>query len=209
MLLQLKQIPVSRYDEVRLPGLGALQNTVVRVVTQHTNNTSRPNDLGDAANLPYISDDVCLGGVELLPKRSGEFCQEGGRHDEGAPPFQSRTIRFLGKSSKKRRDKDVGVEDYPEHELPPVQNPIHVLFGANDKARLPRSPLRGPPDSEEFFSLSRHKVRFPHSSQQLALGLLLLPGSPLNLSRDFRRNRKRQDLGRPSHGHRLPSLSYT
>ncbi len=132
MLLQSEQILVSRHYEVHPPGIRALKNTVVCLVTQNANCAIRSHDLGDAAYLPHISHDICLGGVELLPKRPGEFCKDGGGHNEGTLPFQNCLIRFLGKPSKERRDENVGIEDYPEHKLSLMQNPIHVIFGAND-----------------------------------------------------------------------------
>ena len=209
MSLQSEQISISRHDEVRTPGLGALKNTVVCLVTQHANCAIRSHDLGDAANLRHIRHDIRLGGMDLPPKRPGEFRKDGRGHNEGALPFKSCLIRFLGKPSKERRDENVGIEDYLEHMLSLVQNPIHVIFGANDKACLPNSPMRGSSNPGEFLLLPRNEIRFPHSSEQLTLGLPLLPGRLLDLLCNGRRNGKSKDFGRPSHRISPPKWRYT
>jgi len=87
MLLQPKQISVSRNDEIYPTGRGGFQNTVVCFVTQHTHRAGRPHDFGDATNLSYVSDDISLGDVQLLPKRPCKFCKDGRRRNEGASPF--------------------------------------------------------------------------------------------------------------------------
>jgi hypothetical protein len=99
--LQSEQISVPRHDQIHLSRLGALQDTVVRLVAQNTHRMTRSHDFGDAANLPHISHDVCLGRVELRSKRPGEPRKDARRDNECTPPFQNRLVRFLGKPSKK------------------------------------------------------------------------------------------------------------